>query len=364
MKLAGITSHSVADRLGWLRKKMADQELEAYWIAKKANVRYLSDFTGDATTLVVTQDTTVLITDSRFEEQAEHEAEVERVEVREDGMAETVGGVCETLGSPPIGVTSSNITYADGQTLASVLPAKTVRPRSDGLVESLRMQKGRDEVEAIGAATRLAEDAFRAFQTEVQAGRSEKWLGGWLEWEMKRRGAEGEAFDIICAVDERASLPHAQRTDRELAENSSLLVDWGARLEGYHSDLTRVLGTGTIPRRVCELVEIVVEAQQAALEVIGPGIACSEVDRAARDVIAEAGYGSQFAHSLGHGVGLEVHEAPGLARGNDQNLEPGMVVTIEPGIYIPGQAGVRVEDLVVVTSNGHEQISSLGVNKS
>lgn len=359
MDLAGIKLRTIAGRMDEFRGRMDREAFDAYWVVKTANVRYLSGFSGDAGTLVITRDRAVLITDSRFKEEAEEEAEVDEVKVREDGMVETVGNVCESLGYPKTGFTASNVTYADGQELGSALPSEGVIPCSEGIVESLRIQKGREEIEAIIAATQLAEEAFQAFAERVVAGRSEKWLSGWLEWEMKRRGAEGVAFDTICAVDERASLPHARCTERELTGKSALLVDWGARVDSYNSDLTRVLGTGTIPRQVCELVEIVMDAQKAALEVLGPGVPCADVDRAARDVIAESGYGPQFAHSLGHGVGLEVHEAPRLARGNGEELKPGMVVTVEPGIYIPGEAGVRVEDLIVVTSSGFERISSL-----
>ncbi len=341
---------------------MVRAELEAYWVAHLPNVRYLSGFKGDSATLIVTDDESVLVTDSRFEEQAEAEARVDRVQIRDRGMAETVSEMLQSFGKPQVGLTGANVSYADGRTLEAALPAGRVAVRDEGLVEIMRERKGRDEVKAIASATRLSERAFQAFQDEVRPGRTEKWLGAWLEWEMKRRGAEGEAFDTICAADEHASLPHAQRTERVLEENSSLLVDWGARLDGYHSDLTRVLGAGTIPRRVYGLIEIIVKAQEAACEVIGPGSTCSEVDQAARDVIEEAGYGDQFAHSLGHGVGLEVHESPRLAQDNEKELQPGMVVTVEPGIYIPGEIGARVEDLGVITSEGYERISSLDVN--
>ncbi|MFW6456816.1 MAG: M24 family metallopeptidase [Planctomycetota bacterium] len=359
MDLTGIKSGTVADRLEEFQTAIAREGLDAYWVAKTANVRYLSGFNGEAGTLMITRDRAVLITDSRFEEEARKEAEVDQVKVREDGMVETVGEVCKSLGNPKTGFTASNVTYADGQELDSVLPSDDVIPLSEGPVESMRIQKGKEEVEAIISATELAEEAFQAFSERVVAGRSEQWLSGCLEWEMKRCGAERAAFDTICAVDERASLPHARCTERELTEQSALLVDWGAQVDGYNSDLTRVLGTGTIPRRVCKLIEIVLDAQEAALQVLGPGVPCTEVDSAARDVIAASGYGGQFVHSLGHGVGLEVHEAPRLARGNAEELKTGMVVTVEPGIYIPEEVGVRVEEMIVVTSNGCEKISSL-----
>lgn len=358
MKLDGLPSRSIPDRLEQFRLRLSRKGLDAYWVVKPANVRYLSGFTGEASTLLVTGERSVLVTDSRFAEEAE-EAVVEEVVVRHKPMAKTVGLVCRGMGRPTVGFTARNVTYSDGHTLAKVLPQRSVMPCSDGPAEKLRLRKGREEVEAIARATRLQEDAFRAFREELEPGRTEKWLAGRLEWEMKKRGAEDEAFDTICAVEERASLPHAVRTERQLGEESPLLVDWGARLDGYHSDLTRVVGTGTMPQLILDLSEVVLQAQEAAFEKIGPGVSCADVDHAARRVIARAGYGSRFGHSLGHGVGLEVHEAPRLAAGNDQPLLPGMVVTVEPGIYIPGEGGVRIEDLVVITGGGYERLSSL-----
>ncbi|MFW6456940.1 MAG: M24 family metallopeptidase [Planctomycetota bacterium] len=359
MDYAGITSRSIRERVQEFRGHMSEADLEAYWVVKEANVRYLSGFKGDSSTLFITHDVAVLITDSRFEEQAEEEAAVDRVTVRQGSMMDAVEDLCQSFDHPRTGLTASNVTYADGRALMSSFPGERLEPLENGLAERMRLRKGQEEVDAIVRAIRLAEDAFRAFESQVQPGRSEKWLGAWLEWEMKRRGAEGEAFDTICAVAERGSLPHAGRTQRELQHDMPLLVDWGARLGGYHSDLTRVLTTGTMPRRVYELIRVVLRAQQAALDMAGPGVSCSEVDRAARDVIDDAGYGGRFAHSLGHGVGLEVHEAPRLAQGNDRELAAGMVLTVEPGIYIPGEAGVRVEDMIVITSTGHEMLSSL-----
>jgi len=238
-------------------------------------------------------------------------------------------------------------------------PCAELRACAGGLVERLRTRKGGEELESIRAALRVAEDAFRRFTHCLEPERSERWLAGRLEWEMARAGAERAAFETICAVDERASLPHAVRTERTLGHGGVLLVDWGARVDGYCCDLTRLAAPGTIPRRVEELLQIVLEAQETALATLAPGVPCCEVDRAARAVIARAGYGHRFGHSLGHGVGLEVHEAPRLAPQVDAVLLPGMVVTVEPGIYLPGTAGVRIEDMVVVTDRGCEIISSL-----
>lgn len=359
MQLDGLPARTIADRVEQFRCDVSRKGLDAYWVVKPANVRYLSGFTGEDSTLVLTRDRVVLITDSRFAEQAEEEAEVDQVIVRNKQMAKTVGLLCRGAGGPKIGFTASNVTYADGHALARALPQRSVMPCSKGPAERLRLRKGRQEVEAIARATRLAEEAFSDFGGQLEAGRTEKWLAARLEWEMKRRGAEAEAFDTICAVGERASLPHAVRTDRPLGADTPLLVDWGARLDGYHSDLTRILAAGTMPQPVIDLSEVVLRAQEAAFEKMRPGVSCAEVDHAARKVVARAGYGSWFGHSLGHGVGLEVHEAPRLGPGEDQILLPGMVVTVEPGIYLPGQWGVRIEDIAVIIDGGYVKISSL-----
>jgi Xaa-Pro aminopeptidase len=184
-------------------------------------------------------------------------------------------------------------------------------------------------------------------------------MAGLLEWEMKQGGADEPAFKTICAVGERASLPHAPCTDRSAGPDSPILLDWGARVGGYNSDLTRMTGTGTMPDPILELAQVVLEAQETAFERLGPGVRCRDVDEAARSVVVRAGYGPNFGHGLGHGVGLEVHEAPRLAAKVEEVLLPGMVVTIEPGIYLPGVGGVRIEDMAVITPGGHEVLSSL-----
>ncbi|MFW5982560.1 MAG: M24 family metallopeptidase [Candidatus Brocadiia bacterium] len=359
MKLNGISEGGPTERLARFRAHLGESDVDAYWLVKKANVRYMSGFTGGDSTLLITDNRLLLITDSRYEEQAGQETEVDEVVVRKEAMTATVARVCAELGHPKIGFTAANVTYADGQELARTQPGRHVKPFSDAWVEDLRRSKDRNEIHAIGRAVKLAERSFEEFAEEVAPGRSENWLAGRLEWAMKQKGAAGAAFETVCAVDERASLPHARPTSRKTGHNSAVLLDWGARLSGYNSDLTRVLSTGRMPRQIIDISQVVRDAQKAAIAAIEPGVECSRVDRIARDVIGRGGYEGRFAHSLGHGLGLEVHEAPHLSARSDEQLKCGDVITVEPGIYLPGRAGVRIEDMVVVTRDGCELISSI-----
>ena len=345
--------------MAYFQSRLPALGLDGYWIVNPHNVRYLSGFTGEDSTLLVSQDRCLLVTDSRFEEQAQQQAAVDEVLCRRRGMAVTTAMLCRKMCLGRLGVTSRHVTHADWLTLTAELPAVKVEAAGIGPVDRMRMRKSREEARCIAAATRIAEGGFRRLVEKLCAGRSEKWLSAVLEGEMKAAGAEGTAFETICAVDERASLPHAVCTDRQTGPHSTVLVDWGARLGGYNCDLTRIVGVSTMPAKVLELSQVVLEAQQAAFACLSPGVRCCEVDHAARTVIARAGYGRFFGHGLGHGVGLEVHEPPTLSAAQEEMLLPGMVVTVEPGIYLPGTGGVRIEDLAIVTDRGHAVLSSL-----
>ncbi len=194
---------------------------------------------------------------------------------------------------------------------------------------------------------------------EVEPGRMERDLAARLEYEMRLRGAEDASFDTICAAGANASVPHAVAGESKVKAGAGVLFDWGARLDGYCSDLTRMVGVGRIPPRLRDLVEVVLEAQEAVFARLKPGSRCGEADAAGRTVIAKAGYGRQFGHSMGHGVGLKVHEQPYVGPQSEAVLLPGMVVTVEPGIYVPGKIGVRVEEMALITEDGHEILTRL-----
>jgi len=347
-----------AARIGALAEKLGRNGLEAYWAVSTANVRYLCGFAGEDSTLLVTPGRSVLITDSRYLEQAERQAAVDEVISRHASMPETVAHACRALGVRRLGLSAEAVSHARFESLRTAAPTLDVRNAS-GLVERLRQRKDPQEVEAIRKSLRLAEQAFSKLIDGLEPGQSEGQIAARLEYEMRMLGAEGAAFETICAVGANASMPHARAGATPVRRGEPVLFDWGARLDGYCSDLTRVVATDTIPRELAVLVDVVLDARAAVLEKLKPGVLCGEADAAGRAVIAKAGYGRYFGHSMGHGVGLAVHEGPRVGPGSEQVLLPGMVVTVEPGIYLPGRIGVRIEDMALITPHGHEVLSDL-----
>jgi len=341
------------------RTHLEQADLDGYWLPSRPNVRYLSGFTGDDSGLLITGESCVLITDSRYVERAEREAQADDVISRNASMAKAVAAQCQALDVKRLGITAANVTHAEYLELVAALPQVEVTVCSAGIAEKLRVCKDADEVEAIRAALRLAQDVFLRMLAHVQPGRTEQWLAARFEYEMRVAGAEGASFETICAVDANASVPHAMPGTTLVTPESCVLFDWGARLNGYCCDLTRVFCTGRIPEELSRLADVVMQAQAAVFDKLKPGNRCADADAAGRAVIAEAGHGEHFGHGIGHGVGLVVHEAPRVSPGVDAVLEPGMIVTVEPGVYVPGQVGVRIEEMVLITEDGCEVLSNL-----
>ncbi len=343
-----------ARRLALLRQRMA-AGVPALLVTDGVNRRYLSGFTGSSGWLLVTAGEAWLITDFRYEEQAQAEAAGWTVVVyRAPDRLETA--LARLLGErrvTALGFDPDALTVSAHRALAEALPGVELRP-APRLVTALRAVKDEAELALIRRAMAQAEEAFARLLPEVRPGRSERELALELEFLMRRLGADGAAFDFIVASGPRSSLPHGQPTDRRLQAGDLVTFDFGARFAGYHSDITRTVVVGRADERQREVYEVVRAAQAAALAAVREGAKAEDVDRAARDVIAAAGYGERFGHSTGHGVGLEVHEYPTLAPRRDDLLVAGMVVTVEPGVYIPGWGGVRIEDTVVVTPSGCE----------
>jgi len=346
-------------RLGAFRRRLDAAGLDGYWLTDAVNVRYLCGFRGEDSTLLVAADRSVLITDSRYAEAAEREAAVDEVISRHTAMARAAGAACKSLGIRRLGLTSGNLTHAEFGALAAASPALELLPRRAGIAEGMRARKDASEVEAIRRALACAEESLTAMLSEIEPGQTERRLAARLEYEMRLRGAEDASFDIICAAGANASVPHALSGESQVAAGAGVLFDWGARVGGYCCDLTRMVGVGTIPPQLSDLVEIVLEAQEVVFARLKPGSRCGEADAAGRAVIAKAGYGRQFGHSMGHGVGLKVHEQPYVGPQSEVVLLPGMVVTVEPGIYVPGQIGVRVEEMALITEEGHEVLTRL-----
>jgi len=353
--------------------------LDGMLVTNPANVRYLTGFTGDSSYLAVGPKQFVLVTDARFEQQVAEEVRGVEVVVRPHTkkLTEAVGEVLTKLGGKAVGLESEHATLGLQVALQRLAPKLTFVGQASA-VEALRAIKDPSEVMQIRAAVKVAERAFAMFCSMVQETDTEKDMADGLEAFVRRAGAAGTAFPPIVAVGERGALPHAPPTGRTLAEGSKLLVDWGADL-GYKSDLTRTMKSpfGPVPTRrnkperagfnFDELYAVVVLAQTEAIKLLRDGVAAKEVDAAARKVFAAAklrdhpGFKLEdhFTHGLGHGIGLAVHEAPAVRANSDDVLHSGMVVTLEPGVYIPEWGGVRVEDNFLITRDGAIRLSTL-----
>lgn len=347
----------IAGRLDRVRQALERARLDALLVTAVPNVTYLSGFTGDDSALLITAADAVLVTDSRYTEQAAAECPRARIVEQKTGLVKRLIGLIRQRRLGRVGFEDS-ITHGWYRQLAASLGSRRLRAQS-GVVEDLRQVKDAGEVALIRQALAAAESWWGRRRTLLRAGRTELAVAADLVHGMGRRGAAGPAFDTIVAAGARASLPHARPTEARLDETKPVLIDWGARVGPYKCDLTRVLVRRRMTGRFREVYRIVLEAQAAAIAAVRPGVTAGSVDAAARSIIARAGYARQFGHGLGHGVGLEVHERPRVRKRDRTVLVPGMVFTIEPGIYLPGRLGVRIEDLVCVTGRGAEVLSSL-----
>jgi len=345
--------------------------VDALLITNPVNVTYLTGFTGDSSHLVCTAKQFILVSDSRFEEQIREECTGVDVHIRmhNELTYEASAEVLTKTGSKAVALEAGHATLAFMSTLQEKA-AKLTLTSLDGRVEALRALKDPSEVEQIRAAVRAAERAFVMFKSMLREQDTEKDMVDALEAYVRRSGAKGCSFPPIVAVGERGALPHAPPTSRSLGEGSKVLVDWGADML-YKSDLTRTFrspfGTSPSRRNKAERVgynfeqvhEVVCNAQDAAIAAVQSGVPAKDVDAAARKVITAAGFGEHFTHGLGHGIGLEVHEAPRVRMNSNDVLETGMVITLEPGIYVPGWGGVRVEDDFLVTKDGAIRLTTL-----
>ena len=325
------------------------------------NVSWLTGFSGDDSAVVVTRNKTVIISDSRYETQLQDECpDIEAViRNRTETIFTAAAQVIHQTKLKGLAFEGSTLTVADYRRLQEGL-ASVDLVSVEGIVEGLRAIKDAQEVEETRRAVWLAERGFAALKATLRPDQTERDVAFELEHTMRKLGAKGASFPVIVAVGPRAALPHARPTDVLIGESDFVLVDWGAEAQsGYRSDLTRVLITGKLSPKLEKVYGVVLRAQQAGIEAVKPGATCGQVDLAARQIIEQAGFGKQFGHGLGHGVGLDIHEQPRVRNGVDTILRPGMVITIEPGIYLPGWGGVRIEDDVLVTKQDHEVLTSV-----
>lgn len=339
-------------RIAGLRAAMAREGLKAFLVTDGLDRRYLTGFTGSAGRLLVLEDRLPFLVDSRYYEQVPREApdlELERVGYQ---PLERLAAILKDAGLSEMGVQADGLTVQELQTLEQKLPGVTLRPLV-GLAAGLRASKSGSEVAAIQRAVDLVDLAMEEAYRVARPGMRERELAWRLEVFMRERGASALAFDIIVAAGENGALPHHRAGERVIGEGEPIVIDMGCVVDGYCSDLTRSFSLGPAADGDYERVyQVVDEANRAAIAGLKAGMTGKEGDALARDLIVAAGYGEQFGHSLGHGVGLAVHEGPRLAQTAEETLPEGAVVTVEPGIYLPGRFGVRIEDMVVLGPDG------------
>ncbi len=347
------------DRLQALRARIAERELDALLVSNVVNLRWLTGFTGSSGAAVVGATLQRFITDFRYLTQAgEQLDEGWELEIDTKLLERTAAGL--PAGPLSLGFDDAHLTVSQHAALSRLVAAREVElVAAGGIVEALRAVKDAGEIDRIRAAAKLADEAFEEVVGAGLVGRTERDVALDLEIAMRRRGAEAVSFEPIVAAGPHGALPHGVPRDVAIPAGTLVVIDWGARLHGYASDCTRTVATGELDPRDRAVYTTVLAAQRAALAAIRPGPRGREIDAIARAIIDEAGHAEHFGHGLGHGVGMEVHEGPRLSAQGDDELAAGNVVTVEPGIYMPGAVGVRIEDLVAVTADGHEVLNGL-----
>jgi Xaa-Pro aminopeptidase len=344
-----------------LRRDLVIGDLDALLVSSPTNVAYLTGFTGDSSVLILGRERDLIISDGRFKTQLEQECPDLEAYIRPStqSLNRAIAHVVGSLGVRRLGFESAVVSVADYGTIRQALPAVSLAATAEQ-VEKLRQIKDDDEITAIRKAIEFAEKAFLLLRPKLHEGLTEKEVADLLEAHLRQCGATGSSFPPIVAVGVRSALPHARPTvSSRIGDDHFVLLDWGATGQTYKSDLTRVVVTGKVTSEFETVYRTVLAAQERAIASIRPGVRAQAVDAEARAVIEQAGFGRFFDHGLGHGLGMDVHEAPRLRRESETILQPGMIVTVEPGIYLPDWGGIRIEDDVLVTSDGCEVLSNL-----
>jgi Xaa-Pro aminopeptidase len=350
-------------RLERLRQKTLDKRLTALVVTSLPNIHYLCGFTGSTGVLVVTPNNIAFFTDGRYAEQASEEVKGAKVVIDRRPALVAAGAwlsseknKVRTRGPQTLGVEES-MTLGSRKKLSEALDSGFRFRMVSGLVEHGRIVKDRDEIAFIRAAVDLGCSLFDTALQAMRPGVTETEVAAAMEYQARRKGASGMSFDTIIAAGERSALPHGRASQHPIPAKGFIVCDFGVILAGYCSDMTRTVHVGAVSNQEKAFYRAVLDAQLAAVEVVAPGATTGEVDQAARKVLKKAGLANYFTHSTGHGVGLEIHEAPKVAADQEIELEPGMVITIEPGAYVPGAWGVRIEDMVLVTEAGCEVLT-------
>ena len=340
-------------RVQKLRERLAKDELDALFVSNGENRRYISGFVSSAGYLLVTRDEAVICTDFRYTEQAAQQAPGWRVD-RIGGKPDWLAKLINDLKIKTLGFEADDMTVATLERFKKVLKENDADPEwkaTSGIGVDLRAYKDSDEIELLQRAIDIGDQAFEETAALLEVGMTEKEAAWIFEKAVREQGAESISFETIVAIGPNAARPHHATSDSELVEGQTIVFDCGSRYQGYCSDLTRTVVLGDADDEIKRIYDIVLTAQLAAIDMVKPGMTGEECDAIARKIITEAGHGDDFGHSLGHGLGLEVHENPGVGANAKGKLENGMPFTIEPGIYIPGWGGVRIEDVVVLEND-------------
>lgn len=350
------TNEIFQNRIQKVMNSATDKNIKALWITKPENKYYISGFQSSNYFILLTGIKNYLLTDFRYIENAEGLKDIYEIVLISNQF--TPFDFLRDHAQAGIGIEYKSITFDFYNDIIEKSSIKGVLS-ADNIIEKIREIKEQEELDYINQAAKIANQGFAHMLDFIKTGITEKEIAFELEFFMKRNGAEGLAFDSIIASGERGSLPHAAPTDRRIQKGDFITLDYGAKISGYCSDMTRTIGVGPLIPRQKEVYALVLEAQKNALSQLKVGVRASDVDKIARDIITASGFGMYFGHGLGHGVGLEIHEAPTLIPSSAEVLEHNMVVTIEPGIYLPRDFGVRIEDLAVITNSDIITLSSV-----
>ncbi len=343
-------------KLDKIRNRFKELSIDGLLITSEYNRRYMTGFTGTSGIALISEDKAVFMTDFRYTEQAAKQVKEYEIVQHTGPLSEEVAQLVSKLGIKKLGFEQDHLTYQEYSNYKKVLNSVEFIPVS-GAVEKLRLIKSPAEIKILKEAAEIADAAYKHILTFVKPGVREIDVSNELEFFMRKNGAVSSSFDIIVASGYRSALPHGVASEKEIEKGDFVTLDFGAYYKGYCSDITRTFAVGQPSDELKKIYSIVLEAQLRGMNGIKPGLTGKEADALTRDYILEHGYGEYFGHSTGHGLGMEVHEGPALSYRSDTILQPGMVVTVEPGIYIPELGGVRIEDDTVITENGNESLT-------
>ncbi len=342
-------------RIARLRALLTEKIVDAVLVTKEENVHYFSGFRGDSTALLVTHERLLLITDSRYTEQAAVQAPLYEIVEQRDGLYRKAAEFAADAGAVALGFEGGALVYDHVVKLRELLGEISLDTPLH--LDPLRQVKDADELALIRRACEIADEGFAHTLSYIQPGMTEMEVAAELEHHMRMLGSERPAFQTIIASGVRGSLPHGVASDKVIARGELVTMDFGAVCAGYHSDITRTICVGRADARQRELYDAVLTAQQRALAALRPGVTGIEVDRVARDCLADHELDQYFGHGLGHSLGLEIHEEPRLSKAGKDMMQPNMLITDEPGVYIPGWGGIRIEDTVLITADGAEALT-------